>query len=436
MEKAVKVELESLHIENLSKELSHASIDAHTKIPYETREHITLAISPGNQYFTRNTVCTLVRWVYNEFKKVTFLDVTDIYKYTLEAKESKRINNTLKKKAKDFEIKFKYALQQSLDNCSDDNIEEVYQEIKNSGQHMKFWKNKLQICQILDFYNNEGYCTSLKAIQEAFKQDTFFKQTCLDFTTNKILANKKDPANFTENHKLVGVKYLLHELPFLINGNEIFGCPSVMFYHKPFDIFYQILNGDFPSLTVTSNSGIFVVNLRLEENATIELQEESYNSSLNVSSVSPISARNSESFIQKELRQKQHVKKRMIEKEIQNYFAPLGERMTKELECSIEKDLNKTVAIEFGPPAKISIDDSKIIIWVEKLKNFNLMVKLYGDTNNYKSVIEKSLTKFLGSTIGIESRKTTKINFKSTRLLEKLDTQEISKIIAKINEAT
>ncbi len=46
----------------------------------------------------------------------------------------------------------------------------------------------------------------------------------------------------SESNSIIGVKYLLYELPFIINGEEVFGTPaSVDFYHKTSDIYYQIL---------------------------------------------------------------------------------------------------------------------------------------------------------------------------------------------------
>lgn len=434
MAKHVALELENLHIETLSNQLSYASIDIQTKIPYESKEHITLAISPCNRYYTQDTVNTLVRWVCSEFKKVTILDCSDIYKYTLEAKESKRVKNKLEKIAKDFDIKCKNALDQYLNDCSDENIDQTYQEIRNAGQRLKFWKNKIQICRVMDFQNNEAFCTSLKAVQEAFERDKFFRQTCLDFTTNKILARKKDDYNTTEVHKLVGVKYLLYELPFLINSKEIFGRPSVVFYHQPFDIFYQILNGDFPSLKVTSNSGIFVVNLHLKDNAAVEFPGKSRDYSSGDSSLLK-SSKNIESFV-KETKRVHRDKKITIEEEIQNYFASLGGQVIRELKYDIKKELKNTVKIEFGLPAKISMDENKINIWVEKRKSFNLMIKLYGDMNKnaYKSAVEKSFSKILGSVIFLNSDKATKINFKNTVLLYNLDTQEITEIIDNVKK--
>lgn len=92
-----------------------------------------------------------------------------------------------------------------------DNIEQIYQEIRLAGKQMKFWNDKIQIAYVLDFYNNNpAYRESFNLLQQAFEQDSSFKQACFDLTA-KILGDK---VGITEDNKLVGVKYLLHELPF------------------------------------------------------------------------------------------------------------------------------------------------------------------------------------------------------------------------------
>jgi tRNA-dependent cyclodipeptide synthase len=51
------------------------------------KDHLIFAISPGNGYFTKEVVIDLVKWAYDSFRRLTILDPSDIYHYTLEGKE-------------------------------------------------------------------------------------------------------------------------------------------------------------------------------------------------------------------------------------------------------------------------------------------------------------------------------------------------------------
>ena len=90
----------------------------------------------------------------------------------------------------------------------------LYDEIKQLGTQMKFWQDKIQVITVFDLFASEGYRNCLKNIEEQFETDMEFRNACINFTRTKLLLNRP----VSKQNELIGVKYLLYELPFIING--------------------------------------------------------------------------------------------------------------------------------------------------------------------------------------------------------------------------
>ncbi|EGR32470.1 hypothetical protein IMG5_081850 [Ichthyophthirius multifiliis] len=136
MEENYQIQLQDLKIDSL--ETIQSKIDNHALKAFNQKEHIIIGISPANGYFTYEIIEKLTTWALSEFNKVTFIDPSDIYRYTLNARESPGVDSQIEKATKQFQKKVKQALKVYLNISQMEEMDKIYDEIKLLGTKMEF----------------------------------------------------------------------------------------------------------------------------------------------------------------------------------------------------------------------------------------------------------------------------------------------------------
>ncbi|CAD8074495.1 unnamed protein product [Paramecium primaurelia] len=375
-------------------------------------------------YFNFERVQILLKWAYNNFSKVTILDFTELWRKTLTSQgiDIQKQNEKVKKQEKAFNKNVKMAIKSVLQEknpLNDLEMEKIWSDLRKKGANLQS-QEKFLISKVEDFYNNQAYLNSVQILQEAANKSSTLNSFFQEFTLSKILNimnqnQKKLNINFA-------MDYFIRELPFFLNGKEIFGVESVFVYHKEFSPYYRILNGEFSDLGlgVSNGSGFARITLINEENQQLD-------SSIKKSAIQEITLEN----LQLDQNKKKN-KNFRINQAIKEHFSILGDAIVTSLMSLAEQGI------------AFQAKNQQIKIWIEesrayKNKTYLLIIQLKGLSFQLKTQAQVLLSSFLGTNITFNvksNREQIKLSLVNKSLANLFSFDEINNIIAGLDDST
>jgi cyclo(L-tyrosyl-L-tyrosyl) synthase len=210
---------------------------------YRLREHVLIAISPFNSYYSEENLKKLFNWGLGTFKNMNIFIPDEISVYTLQAmgysedkaKKKTRLNdNNLKNKA------IRALLANGLSDIEANNI--------------------MVLCSNL--IHNEKYLKFHDVYKKLYENDENFRKGCLE-TSKIVLSSKGFLGDINDEAACVAVKYFIAELPMYLNIPEILNIPSSLYTYKdlPSHFLTSVYNKNSPFFSyVSSKQGYLVVN--------------------------------------------------------------------------------------------------------------------------------------------------------------------------------
>lgn len=164
-----------------------------------------LGISPFNSYFSTERIRELIAFCAQDGRSVALFVPDNVTRYTLQARG--------------------YSEQEAL---------------HKTRRQIRYLRNKMDAAMqplklpVLDgatLAGNAAYRDHHAAMQARFEADADFRRACLDTTRWVLSAKEGEPV--TPAAAMLGVQYLLAELPLFFNAPEILATPKVVFiYHQ------------------------------------------------------------------------------------------------------------------------------------------------------------------------------------------------------------
>ena len=180
-------------------------ITAACSLLWERGAAALIGISPFNSYFAEDRIRRLLEFCGRAGRAVALFVPDEVTRYTLEAKGY-----------------------------------DTSRAVKKMNRQIQYLRNKITRAAngfapaVLDcaaLANLPGYVRRHTELQQRFENDRSFRQGCLD-TTRWVLAASSDE-QVSERAALLGVRYLLAELPMFLYAPEIMGRTEVVFvYHQ------------------------------------------------------------------------------------------------------------------------------------------------------------------------------------------------------------
>lgn len=114
-----------------------------------------------------------------------------------------------------------------------------------------------------DLVNNRDYMTIRIDVERAYLEDKRLRDACLDMA-GTLIAGSGGAIGDRESARLLAVRYLLDELPLLIDSPRIFGnATSAFLYHRAPDLMADLFDGRF-TLKPSKFQGYFIVEDEME----------------------------------------------------------------------------------------------------------------------------------------------------------------------------
>jgi cyclo(L-tyrosyl-L-tyrosyl) synthase len=164
-----------------------------------------IGISPFNSYFDEHRIRQLLEFC-GQAGRAVFLFVPDeVTRYTLEAK-GYDANRAVKKMNRQIQY-----LRNKIARAANGSVPAVFDCAELSKRH-EYMRRHLEL-------------------QRRFESDALFRRGCLDTTRWVLAASPSDEVD--EQAAVLGVRYLLAELPMFLHAPEIIGLSEVVFvYHQ------------------------------------------------------------------------------------------------------------------------------------------------------------------------------------------------------------
>jgi cyclo(L-tyrosyl-L-tyrosyl) synthase len=164
-----------------------------------------IGISPFNSYFSEERIGAIVDFCARDGRPVALFIPDDVTRFTLQARG--------------------YTAGEA---------------VRKTRRQIQYLRNKIgravgdpsvPVIGCAELETNVAYARHHAAFLDAFEADPVFRQSCLE-TTRWVLSAKEDEEVGMEA-ALLGVRYLLAELPLFFNAPAILGVPEVVFvYHQ------------------------------------------------------------------------------------------------------------------------------------------------------------------------------------------------------------
>lgn len=172
---------------------------------YDEGATALIGISPFNSYFSEERISRIVQFCERDDRKIAIFIPDDVTRYTLQARGYSPGQATRKTRRQ-----IQYLLNKIARAVGDRDLRVVG-------------------CEALE--SNPVYVKHHDALRQAFETDEDFRTGCLD-TTRWVLAAAEGEV-VTEQSALLGVRYLLAELPLFFHAPAILGDEAVVFiYHQ------------------------------------------------------------------------------------------------------------------------------------------------------------------------------------------------------------
>jgi cyclo(L-tyrosyl-L-tyrosyl) synthase len=178
-----------------------------------------IGMSPGNSYFKRETIDTLITECAKKFSKIILMipDKPAVHTY-------KAIGYS----DSDAERKARLKCNALVNNCN-----YSLSKINNDAIVIAKWDNS--IVNSSEYNNQYNYFNELYNTNEAFRKD-------VRDTTKNVIEKKIKDNNNIESAIDEGVTYLLSELPFITTCAKMYG-PIGYIYHNHWPIYENYING-------------------------------------------------------------------------------------------------------------------------------------------------------------------------------------------------
>lgn len=176
-----------------------------------------IGMSPGNSYFSRETIEWLVAHVQWKFDIVRVMIPDYPAKYTYQALWARNPESKARLKGNAIRNNVNRILWIEENICID-------------------WKN--------DINTHPAYKKALKEILNLSKANEEFRNA-LEQTTKEVLASKTD---LNKEKIRIWIKFLICELAFLISAREILGQEVTYIYHRSWTIFTDLISWRFDGI--------------------------------------------------------------------------------------------------------------------------------------------------------------------------------------------
>jgi cyclo(L-tyrosyl-L-tyrosyl) synthase len=164
-----------------------------------------IGISPFNSYFSLERIQAIVEFCARDERPVALFIPDDVTRFTLQAR-GYTAGDALRKTRRQIQY-----LRNKIDRAVDG--------------------RRVPVIGCAELESNSAYAQHHALFLQAFENDLPFREKCLD-TTRWVLSAKEDEEVGMEA-ALLGVRYLLAELPLFFNAPVILGAREVVFvYHQ------------------------------------------------------------------------------------------------------------------------------------------------------------------------------------------------------------
>lgn len=210
-----------------------AFLSPRSKEIFEQANTCIIGVSPFNGYYTRETITQLLTWSKGQFKRTLIFYPKALSHFTLQAAGYTQKDAIKKESAQD-----KY----------------LYNKITDAVMSAGLSERKIIITPN-DFINNDTYLKKLAVLYKLYYSDAAFMEICNKASTEAIstVFNRRNHTS-TKGSVALAAKYILAELPFLLNGNELLSTNTSLFiYHRIPDFMTRLLSFGHPTLFSTNH---------------------------------------------------------------------------------------------------------------------------------------------------------------------------------------
>ena len=188
------------------------SINARSSELFELREHALIGVSPFNSYFVESTLVKVIKWVLNNFKKMTIFIPDTLSFFTLLALGYDKEKAAYKTRRQDGYLKNKVVRALKIIGFNQSDTEKI-------------------ILTFSQVHHNEHYQILYNRLIRYFEADAHFKYIC--FAMSDWILSKHLSTNIVNQQELdIAVWYFLYELPILVDSPTVLSVPSSIFiYH-------------------------------------------------------------------------------------------------------------------------------------------------------------------------------------------------------------
>lgn len=192
-----------------------------------------IGISPFNSYFSSERISEILRFCERNERSIALFIPDGVTRYTLQARgySPKRAARKTRRQVQYLRNKIARA----------------------AGSR------KLRIWGCEELRANTAYAKHHAALCRAFETDRDFRQGSLDTTRWVLAASEQE--NIGEPAALLGVRYLLAELPLFLHAPEILGEEAVVFVYHQCPIFITAMYRDPDQTYVSPGQGFGVLRL-------------------------------------------------------------------------------------------------------------------------------------------------------------------------------
>lgn len=202
--------------------------------------HAFIAVSLFNSYYSAARLEALIRWADYTFPS-SHLPIFDLpHAFTLTAQRGSSEG----------------AVRRALEEGR-----KLHNRVSKIRTNHAIDARKHKILSWNDLANNRDYLTIRIDVEHAYHEDEKLREACLDMADSFVSASEPSAAR-RESARRLAVRYLLDELPLLIDSPRIFACPASAFlYHRAPPLMADLFDGRF-TLKPATSQGYFIVTDR------------------------------------------------------------------------------------------------------------------------------------------------------------------------------
>ncbi|RKT88290.1 cyclo(L-tyrosyl-L-tyrosyl) synthase [Saccharopolyspora antimicrobica] len=188
----------------------------------ERGEHLLVGVSPGNSYFSVDLLARLLGWAHRRFAAVDVVipDTALVHTQLALGHAEER------------------ARQRSREECN-----RVYNRVVRAWEQAGLEPAPHRWHRLSDFAGSARYRALLAQAEDAVTRPSPLRAACLE-TSRAVLESRKPGESFTDEQIERGARYVVAELPFIVDTPSILGVPSSLsFYHRPAGFIREVISG-------------------------------------------------------------------------------------------------------------------------------------------------------------------------------------------------